>query len=68
MKQQRLIAITIFLTCLFNFPILSLFNKANFILGIPIIYVYVFTVWLVGIIVVAVIAESKNVEDTTEHE
>lgn len=68
MKQQRLIAITIFLTCLFNFPILSLFNKANFVFGIPIIYVYVFTVWLVGIIVVAVIAESKNVEDTTEHE
>lgn len=68
MKQQKAIAITIFLVCLLNFPILSLFNKAVFVFGIPLVYVYVFSVWAIGIIVVGIIAESKNVEDTTEHE
>jgi hypothetical protein len=68
MKQQRAIAITIFLVCLLNFPILSLFNKAVFIVGVPLVYVYVFSVWTVGIIIIAIIVESNNVEDTQEHE
>ena len=68
MKQQKAIAITIFLVCLLNFPILSLFNKAVFVFGIPLVYVYVFSVWTIGIIIVGIIAESKNVEDTQEHE
>ncbi|MFY7908188.1 MAG: hypothetical protein ACOVO2_01485 [Emticicia sp.] len=68
MKQQRAIAITILLVCLFNFPLLSLFNKTIFVLGVPLVYVYVFSVWAVGIIIIAMIAESKNVEDTQEHE
>ena len=68
MKQQRAIAITIFLVCLFNFPLLSLFNKTVFVFGMPLVYVYVFSVWAVGIIVIAIIAESKNVEETQEHE
>lgn len=68
MKQQRAIAITIFLVCLLNFPILSLFNKAVFIFGMPLVYVYVFCVWTIGIIIIALIAESKNVEDIHEHE
>jgi hypothetical protein len=68
MKQQKAIAITIFLVCLLNFPILSLFNKAVFLFGIPLVYVYVFCVWTIGIIIVGIIAESKNVEDTPEHE
>ena len=68
MKQQKAIAITIFLVCLLNFPILSLFNKAILVFGIPLIYVYVFSIWTVGIIIVGIIAESKNVEDTQEYE
>jgi hypothetical protein len=68
MKQQKAIAITIFLVCLLNFPILSLFNKAVFVFGIPLIYVYVFIVWAIGIAIVGIIAESKTVEDTPENE
>jgi hypothetical protein len=62
MKQQKAIAITIFLICLLNFPILSLFNKAIFVLGIP------FSVWIIGIIIIALIAESKNEVNTPENE
>jgi hypothetical protein len=68
MKQQKAIAITIFLVCLLNFPLLSLFNKAVFLFGIPLVYVYVFSVWTIGIVIIGIIAESKNVEDTPEHE
>lgn len=68
MKQQRAIAFTILLVCLLNFPILSLFNKAIFVFGIPLIYVYVFIVWAIGIVVIGIVAESKNVEDQTDNE
>ncbi|CAH0995524.1 hypothetical protein EMA8858_01647 [Emticicia aquatica] len=68
MKQQKAIAITIFLICLLNFPILSLFNKAIFVLGIPLVYVYIFSVWIIGIIIIALIAESKNEVNTPENE
>lgn len=68
MRQQRAIAITIFWVCLLNFPILSLFNKAVFIFGMPLIYVYVFSVWTIGISLIAINAESKNVEDIEEYE
>jgi hypothetical protein len=68
MKQQKAIAITIFLICLLNFPILSLFNKAIFVLGIPLVYIYIFSVWIIGIIIIALIAESKNEVNTPENE
>jgi hypothetical protein len=62
MKQQRLIAISILIFCLFNFPILSLFNKNKFIFGIPLIYFYVFAIWLIGILIVAFFAEKRNID------
>ncbi|GAB4399860.1 MAG: hypothetical protein OHK0053_20700 [Microscillaceae bacterium] len=34
---------------LFNFPLLSIFNKSAYILEIPLLYLYVFGLWL-GII------------------
>ncbi|MDZ7933612.1 MAG: hypothetical protein U5M51_01270 [Emticicia sp.] len=44
-----------------------MFNKAVFIVGMPLIYVYVFSVWTIEIVVIAIIAESKNVEERQEH-
>ncbi|AFK04929.1 hypothetical protein Emtol_3803 [Emticicia oligotrophica DSM 17448] len=68
MKQQKAIAITILLVFLLNIPIISLLNKPLFVFGIPLVYVYVFSIWAFAIIVIAWIAESKNIEDTSEHE
>ncbi len=55
-KKQRLIAL-FFLGCLFfNYPLLSLFNAPHAILGIPLLYVYVFFVWicLIGLTIIIV--------------
>jgi hypothetical protein len=41
---------------LFTFPLLSLFNTATTILGIPVLYAYLFAAWalLIGLMALAV--------------
>ncbi len=47
---ERLIAI-FFLACgLFSYPILTIFNVKTMFFGIPLLYLYVFSVWI-GIVV-----------------
>jgi hypothetical protein len=67
MKQQRLVAFAILIFCLFNFPIIGLFNKNIYFLGIPILYLYVFTLWFIGILVVGFLVEKSN-SGTKTHE
>lgn len=50
-NQQKLIALTILLFCLFNIPFLTMFDKGFTIYGFPLIYFYIFVVWLLAIIV-----------------
>jgi hypothetical protein len=53
---QRLVAIFVLGCVLLNFPILSLFSRREEVLGIPLLYVYVFGAWslLVGLMAAAV--------------
>ncbi len=51
MKQrhkQKLVILSIALFVLFNSPVLLLFNSAKEFLGLPLIYVYIFSVWLMS--------------------
>lgn len=53
--NQRLAAI-FFVGCLLvNYPILSLFSRKGIVFGVPILYVYIFTAWvlLVGLLALA---------------
>jgi hypothetical protein len=43
--EQKLVALFLLGAVLFNYPILSLFNKAASVLGIPAIYAYIFLAW-----------------------
>lgn len=52
MKEQKLIIISVLFLILFNFPILSIFNNGDSINGIPTLYVYVFSVWILFIVVI----------------
>ena len=45
---------------LFNFPLLAIFNVPVRILGIPILYAYVFAAWLLLIVLLAVVMERKD--------
>lgn len=48
--QQKLIVLTISLLIAFNLPIVLLFDSSNLLLGFPIIYIYIFSVWLLSIL------------------
>jgi hypothetical protein len=58
-KGQRLVAIFLLGNMLFNYPILFLFNKAYLIMGIPLLYAYIFTAWALLIALLAVVVETK---------
>ena len=44
-KTRRLIGLFILGCLLFNYPILSIFNRAILIGGVPLLYVYLFAAW-----------------------
>jgi hypothetical protein len=58
--HQKLAAIFLLGVVLFNYPILSLFNKATSAFGIPVVYVYIFVAWAGLIGVVAWIVERSR--------
>lgn len=48
--QQKLIVLSIFLLIALNLPILLLFDSSKVLLGFPIIYIYIFSVWIFSIL------------------
>lgn len=58
--SQKLVAAFLLGAVLFNYPILSLFNRAASAFGIPVLYVYIFLAWGGLIALVAWIAERRR--------
>lgn len=56
-KGQRLVALFLLGCLLFNYPLLTLFSQNGAIFGIPILYVYIFTVWAILIALVTLVVE-----------
>ncbi len=54
-KSRRLAGLFFFVVILYNYPILSLFNISKKISGIPVLYLYLFFVWIISIILVVII-------------
>lgn len=44
--QQKLVIISMVLLIALNLPIVLLFDSADSLLGFPVIYIYIFSVWL----------------------
>jgi hypothetical protein len=59
-KGQRLIALFIFGCVLFNYPVLSLFNVTTEILGVPVLYAYIFAAWAFLVALMALAVESRR--------
>jgi hypothetical protein len=57
---QRLVALFLLGCLLFNFPILALFNRASEVFGIPLLYAYIFGVWLALIVFMALAVERRK--------
>ncbi|MXN90462.1 hypothetical protein GR160_04415 [Flavobacterium sp. Sd200] len=48
--EQKLIILAVMLLVAFNMPLLLLFDSAQSIGGIPLIYVYFFSIWAASIL------------------
>ena len=48
--QQKLVIISLVLLIALNLPIVLLFDSADSLLGFPVIYIYIFSVWLFSIL------------------
>ena len=59
-KSQRFVALCILGVLLFNFPILALFNVSGSVLGVPVLYIYIFGAWAALIALMALAAESES--------
>jgi hypothetical protein len=58
-KGQRFGALCMLGMLLFNYPILALFNVPGTLLGVPVLYAYLFAAWAALIGLLAFIAESR---------
>jgi hypothetical protein len=59
LNAQRLAAVFLVGCLLFNYPLLALFNKATAVLGVPLLYAYIFIAWLGIIGLIALIVERR---------
>lgn len=51
LKNQKFIFLSIFLLLLFTYPIISIVNRSLFFAGIPVLFLYVFLIWIAAIII-----------------
>lgn len=66
MKEGRLLIISLLFMLLLNIPILTIANRPERLLGIPVLYLYVFCVWA-GMIggIGWLIHRTRNSDDST---
>ena len=59
-KGQRLIALFILGCLLFNYPVLSLFNVASEVFGVPVLYAYIFAAWALLVTLMALTVQERR--------
>ena len=59
-KGPRLVGLFLLGCLLFNFPLLALFNVRATVLGIPMLYAYLFVAWGLLIALVAAVVERPD--------
>ena len=57
---QRMVALCILGVILFNYPLLAVFNVDATVLGIPVLYAYIFGAWSLLIAGMAYVVETKS--------
>jgi len=59
-KGQRLVALSMLGCLVFNYPILALFNGPGNVLGIPLLYAFIFAAWGLLIALMALVVEARE--------
>ncbi len=60
LQGQRLAALFLLGVLLFNYPLLQLFARDGSLLGIPVLYCYVFSAWAALIGLMALVVERRE--------
>lgn len=63
---QRLVAAFLAGFILFNYPVISLFDRAGSLFGLPLVFAYLFLVWVGLIALMAWIVERSEHSDRRE--
>lgn len=61
-RARILLVVFCLLVLLFNYPLLSAFSKQANISEIPLLYVYILTIWLLFIVVIFFLTKSSKTE------
>ena len=64
-KIQRLLVLFGFGCLAINYPLLALFSKISLWYGIPVLYMYLFGLWLLFVIFIAIVTERKKLPKTS---
>ena len=59
-RAQRLVALFMAGCVLFSYPLLSLFNVGGTVAGIPVLYAYLFGVWIALIALMILVVERSR--------
>ena len=59
-KGPRLVALVLLGLLLLNYPLLNLFERPGEVLGIPLLFAYVFAVWSLLIALMALVLEKSD--------
>jgi hypothetical protein len=59
-KGPRLVGLFLLGCLFFNYPMLALFNVRATVLGVPVLYAYLFSAWALLIFLVAMIMERTD--------
>jgi hypothetical protein len=59
-RGQRLVALFLLGCLLFNYPVLVLFNSHETVFGIPLLYAYLFSAWILVIVLAAAVMERRD--------
>ncbi len=57
-RTQRIVGLCLLGCVLFNYPMLSLFDVSRLVVGIPLLYGYIFSVWALLILLVGLVVSA----------
>jgi len=63
----RLVGLFLLGMVIFNFPFLCLFNRPMLVLGIPVLYLYLFGVWSLLVILMLLLSRSGPDRPSPDH-
>lgn len=59
-RNEKLILFALLIILLLTYPLIAIVNKPILLMGIPILYLYIFFVWLIIVVIIKRLADKKN--------